>query len=113
MSLSGFFHQLSSREMVSANLTNAPSPPHPPPPTSSLPHPDACVFFSPSGVKSVSPTFDYLQWPVNAILLVAVGPTTMKALHAKGYEKVEVSSKPNPQQVVETVVEALRKNGLD
>ena len=71
-----------------------------------LPHPDALVFFSPSGVKAVSSALESLQWPVDDILLVAVGPTTLKALEAKGFRNTAMAEKPNPERVVDAVVKS-------
>ena len=73
-----------------------------------LAHPIVCVFFSPSGVKAASAAFEILQWPVDEILHVAVGPTTLKALDAKGVRRKTMASKPNPESVVQAIVDSFK-----
>ena len=69
-----------------------------------LSFPYACVLFSPSGVKAVFAALESLQWPVDDILFVAVGPSTLKALHAKGFRRTGMAEKPNPECVVDAIV---------
>ena len=64
----------------------------------------ALVFFSPSGVKAVASALDTLNWPVDDFLHVAVGPTTLKALNAKGYRRTTMADKPKAEEVVDAVV---------
>ncbi|XP_070539988.1 uroporphyrinogen-III synthase-like [Ptychodera flava] len=68
--------------------------------------PDACVFFSPSGVKfskmalaKIYPSMqETVQW-------VAIGPTTSNAMEKDGFRVSVTASKPTPQALLTSILE--------
>ncbi len=61
-------------------------------------------------MKAASSAFSSLQWPVDEILQVAIGPTTLKALVGRGFTRVAMAQEPKPEKVVDALVREM-ENG--
>lgn len=62
--------------------------------------PQRVVFFSPSGVQFVEPLVEQGILPLTRMKVYALGPTTEKALIARGYPVDGVAAKPDPASLL-------------
>lgn len=63
--------------------------------------PECVVFFSPSGVQFTESIMDEGILPLQQMKVYALGPTTQKAILAKGYHLNGVAAKPDPASLIQ------------
>lgn len=70
------------------------------------PTPDFLMFFSPSGISYCSAVFERHKLDLTGSQIVAIGPSTKKAIENKGYTVHRTAEKPSPEYVVSALLES-------
>ncbi|XP_053695616.1 uroporphyrinogen-III synthase [Sabethes cyaneus] len=68
--------------------------------------PDFLMFFSPSGINYCSAVFERHKLDLTGSRIVAIGPSTKKAIENKGYTVHRTAEKPSPEYVVSALLES-------
>ncbi|KAL5016970.1 hypothetical protein ScPMuIL_006559 [Solemya velum] len=66
--------------------------------------PEFVVFFSPSGVQSITSAVPSDILPLTKVKVIAIGPTTQKAIEQQGLAVYGVATKPEPQALLNIIL---------
>ncbi|XP_055595828.1 uroporphyrinogen-III synthase-like [Uranotaenia lowii] len=67
--------------------------------------PEYLLFFSPSGINYCASIFERHKLKLGSCRIVAIGPSTKKAIENKGYPVYRTAEKPTPEFVVSALLE--------